>query len=279
MSGQMKKVKAYYFSPTGTTESVIRKLATDLSLKMQCVEAPDFVDFTPLNARQEKQPILVKDSLLILGVPVYAGRVPNILLNYLGQFKSENSDVILVAVYGNRAFDDALEELRSIFAENGFRILGAGAFVGAHAFSNKIATGRPDDKDFNMIESFAAAMANRLSNTLLSPYIHPFEIPGEVPFRPYYRPLDVDGNPFDFKAIKPMTLATCIHCGLCADKCPVQSISHEDHQTLIGKCIKCCSCVKRCPVNAKRFDDSNFIKHKRELEVQCVDRQESKFFI
>lgn len=275
----MKKVKAYYFSPTGTTECVVKKLATDLSLIMNCVEAPDFVDFTPLKARQEASEIVIKDSLLILGVPVYAGRVPNILLNYLGQFRSENSDVIIVTVFGNRAFDDALVELHSIFAENGFRILGAGAFVGTHAFSDIIATGRPDDEDFKVIACFVEALKNHLSNTTLSPYLLPFEIPGEVPFRPYYRPLDVDGNPFDFKVIKPVTLASCIHCGLCADKCPVQSISHEDHQTLTGRCIKCCSCIKRCPVDAKRFDDPNFIKHKRELEVQCVIRQESKFFI
>lgn len=95
--------------------------------------------------------------------------------------------------------------------------------------------------------------------------------------RPYYRPLDANGEPFDFKSIKPVTLENCIHCGTCAVKCPVQSISHEDHKTILGKCIKCCACVKRCPAEAKKFDDVNFIKHQVELEERCRDRKEPEY--
>jgi hypothetical protein len=54
---------------------------------------------------------------------------------------------VVVAVYGNREYEDALLELK-IFAEAaGFRPIAAGVFLGEHSFSTQdmpIAAGRPD---------------------------------------------------------------------------------------------------------------------------------------
>jgi len=276
-------IQAYYFSPTGTTEKVVRRIADGLANRCGCFEKPHVVNFTDYKERQGDMPIVIKDSVLIVGVPVYAGRVPNVLLSYLKRFKGENSQVVLIVLYGNRAYDDALIELREIFIKVGFTVVGAGAFIGEHAFSKVLAAGRPDAEDClkadTLVEQISLNLKNFKSNENRDNASLLGSIAGEVALRPYYRPLDKDGNPFDFKTIKPVTLDSCVHCGICAAACPVQSIDYIDHKTILGKCIKCCACVKRCPTHAKVFDDPNFIKHKIELECQCVERQEPELFL
>lgn len=55
-----------------------------------------------------------KNEILVLGVPVYAGRVPNVLLKYLNMITSNGALAIPIVVYGNRNYDDALIELKDI---------------------------------------------------------------------------------------------------------------------------------------------------------------------
>ncbi len=46
----------------------------------------------------------------------------------------------------------------------------------------------------------------------------------------------------------------CIHCGLCAGKCPVENIKMSDdhHPTWLhnGRCLTCFACYHHCPANA-----------------------------
>ncbi len=237
------------------------------------------IDFTPLSERTTNDEIRIScDELFILGIPVYAGRVPNVLLPYLKRFKGDNTKAVIVAVYGNRHYDDALMELSQLLVSNGFDVIAGCAFIGEHAFSNVLAAGRPDTNDRLACKRFAYDIANKLKH-MDSQRVDEFIMPGQWPLRPYYRPVDDDGVAFDFKRIVPITMATCIECGLCAEICPVQSISYLDYRTNTGICIKCCACVKHCPEGAKQFDDPNFLKHKKELEVDFFSRRSPECFL
>ncbi len=276
---------AAYFSPTGTTRKIVMALSAHLKDAMTTnseltndiisIELKT-IDFTPLTERTSNDEIRIKcDELFILGIPVYAGRVPNVLLPYLKRFKGDNTKAVIVAVYGNRHYDDALMELSQLFVSNGFDVVAGCAFIGEHAFSNVLAAGRPDTEDLLLCKQYAYEIANKLTNL----ESRCFMIPGQWPLRPYYRPVDDDGAAFDFKRIVPVTKSTCIECGLCANLCPVQSISNSDNRTITGMCIKCCACVKHCPVEAKQFDDPNFMKHKKELEVDFFCRRSPECFL
>ena len=75
-----KTVWAVYFSGTGTTERTVRSVAGELA-RMLSGPCRSF-DFTRPQARQKELSFCERD-LVVFGTPVYAGRVPNVLLPYL----------------------------------------------------------------------------------------------------------------------------------------------------------------------------------------------------
>ena len=53
----------------------------------------------------------------------------------------------MVAVFGNRAYDDALLEMQDVASEIGFRVIAAVAAVAEHSIIRKYGKGRPDADD------------------------------------------------------------------------------------------------------------------------------------
>lgn len=270
------KIYTLYFSGTGTTKKVTQHLANSLAMKMEGHVEVNNIDFS-LPEIREQVPSFKDGDLVIVGIPVYAGRVPNVLLKYLNSLKGNGAQVVALVLYGNRNFDDALIELTDILADTGFKIVAAGAFIGEHSFSNILAKGRPDERDLEKVEAFARDIFTKISKFEDFPALL---IRGEKPYRKYYQPKDRFGNPFDFRLITPQTNKdACINCKKCAEICPMGSVSFEDISELCGICIKCCACIKNCPVEAKYFDDANYIKHQCELESIYAERREPEIFI
>ena len=50
-------------------------------------------------------------------MPVYAGRVPALAVERLKGIKTSGVKCVIVAVYGNRAYEDALVEMQDIATE------------------------------------------------------------------------------------------------------------------------------------------------------------------
>lgn len=261
---RIKKVWAVYFSGTGTTEKTVRRIAAGTA---QALDAELAVyDFTTPAARQRELRFNAEE-LAVLGVPVYAGRVPNVLLPYLTkQLHGGGALAVPVVLFGNRNFDDGLIELRNILTEDGFMPVAGGAFVGEHAFSRTLSAGRPNGDDLAEMDAFARRAAEKVTALTAAP-AEPVAVWGETPIRPYYTPRDRHGNPINILKVKPKTdMDRCGGCGLCAARCPMGSIDPADVSQVTGICIKCCACVKGCPAEAKYFDDAGYLYHKSELE-------------
>ena len=159
----LRQIYALYFSPTGGTEKIVSSIADTLS---RSLELPvHLVDFTYLENRQ-KEYHFPNDSLVIIGTPVYAGRIPN---KILPDFKkcivgAGHTPVIPVCVYGNRNYDEALRELLLLSEENGCIPVAAVAMISQHAFSDTLAKGRPDIQDFKKLNSFSKNIAQLLKD-------------------------------------------------------------------------------------------------------------------
>ena len=275
---EIKHVWAVYFSGTGTTQKVVTTLSKSVAQGLVC-DWQEYCFNLPKDREQELS--FGPQDLVVLGVPVYAGRVPNLLLPYVqGKIKGNGALAVPVVLYGNRNFDDGLMELRNVARDNGFHPITAGAFVGEHSFSRILGAGRPDSEDMALVQTLAEKTIDKVKALTEAP-AQAVEVEGCDPIRPYYTPRDRHGEPIkDFLKAKPVTDPDkCVKCGLCARLCPMGSIDPNDVSNVVGKCIKCCACVKKCPMGAKYFDHEGYLYHQHELEDQYAGRRaESKIF-
>jgi len=265
-------INAMYFSPTGTTEKVVSAIAGKLAGQK------DFTafDFT-LPANRKEPAKFTKQDLVVAGIPVYAGRVPNVLLPYLNTLEGNGALAAAVVLYGNRNYDDALIELKDILTGRGFKVIAAGAFIGEHAFSTVLGAGRPDREDLQTAVSFAGEINSKLE---AGKDFGDLTVKGSKPYNKYYVPKTENGEDNkEFRKVTPKTSEDCTDCKTCAEVCPLGSIDYENVKLLTGICIKCCACVKKCPVNAKYFDDPGYLFHKTQLETTYTERREPELFI
>ena len=269
---EIKTVWAVYFSGTGTTQKVVTTLAKSVAQSL----GAGYQEYSfNLPQAREKELTFAPEDLVVLGVPVYAGRVPNLLLPYVqNKIHGNGALAVPVVLYGNRNFDDGLMELRSVSRDNGFHPITAGAFVGEHSFSRILGAGRPDGEDMALVQALAEKTIGKVKALTQAP-AQAVEVEGCDPIRPYYTPRDRHGEPIkDFLKAKPVTDPDkCVKCGLCARLCPMGSIDPNNVSNVVGKCIKCCACVKKCPMGAKYFDHEGYLYHQHELEDQYAGRR------
>lgn len=276
---QTMRVVKIYFSPTGNTKSVVDAVASSIDPKGK--NTID-LDITLYDSRVGFHYAAQPQDLVIFGMPVYAGRIPNLLLPFVKSVTG-GPDVpqggiraVPIVTYGGRNYDDALIELADILENSGFSVVAAGAFIAEHSFSNKICNSLPDNDSL----SFAAKLGGiALGNGITAGngdyeeyrrneiFVGKQSIKGRCEGeRVYYRPAYADGSPINMLKVKPITRENCSGCGLCASRCPMGVISAEDPAKITGPCIKCNRCVRECPVGAKYFDDAGYLYHVHDLE-------------
>jgi NAD(P)H-dependent FMN reductase len=127
---EVQALKLVCFSPTGTTKAIIQGIARGITQSTAAL-----IDITKPNAR--KQQLQTSESeLLVVAVPVYMGRVPALLIEWLHTIKAHNTPAVCIVVYGNRVYDDALLELKDILVKCGCIPIACAAYIGEHSFSS-----------------------------------------------------------------------------------------------------------------------------------------------
>lgn len=269
-------VKAVFYSATGNTEKVVTGIAVQTAARLGVPWKK--INYTLPEERKAHWDFAPTD-LVIFGTPVYAGRVPNKMLPYVQNgFSGNGALAVPVVTFGNRNFDNALIELRNELENNGFHTIAGAAFAASHVFSEKIAAGRPDAKDMEVLRQFSTAVADKIDQLEQVPSA-PVAVRGKEPVGPYYTPLGIDGQPAVFLKAKPKVKAeSCNGCGICCTVCPMGSIKYGSLPEFQGICIKCQACVKQCPQGALYFDDPAFLSHVAMLEKHFSRRRKPEVF-
>ena len=222
----LKTVDFYYFSPTGGTRKAGGLLASGLAETVREIDLAEKNIPTP------------SSDLVVVAAPVFAGRIPAIVSEKLAGLHGAGRKAVTVAVYGVRAYDDALLELNDGMKNSGFEVVASAALIAQHSIVPEVGAGRPDGADAAEIRSFAQQILNAVregkTGAVSVPGNHPYRDPMKVP-------------------ATPISLDACTSCGQCAAVCPTDAISitAQGVTTDIAKCIMCMACTAHCPVRAR----------------------------
>lgn len=261
---EISKAKLVYYSPTGTGKRTVSAIMQGTGLDY------DYIDLTPPDAAMKNYSV-AKDELAIIAAPVYSGRIPGVALDRIKKVKGDGTPAVLVAVYGNRAFEDALLELKDVTSELGFNAVAGAAFIGQHSFDAKetpIATGRPDADDIKKAKEFGAKVMEKLGGIEEIPEL---SVPGNHPYR--------QGGGGDPRS--PETNPdTCILCGMCARVCPTGCVEVSDGvETDKTMCTACSACVQNCPTGARHWQHEGILKAAKWLATEYGARREPEVFL
>lgn len=219
------KMEVYYFSPTGGTKKVSDIFAAAVGKEVVWHDLGDKQTLV-------KQP---QGELVVVAAPVFGGRIPSVVREKIKTLAGKGKKAVTIAVYGNRAYEDALLEMNDILMQGGFTVIASAAFVAQHSIVPEVGAGRPDAEDEKEIRAFAEAVKNSTSTENI-------QVPGNHPYKPEMN-----------VAAAPLSLPSCTACGACAKICPTDAIANEDGNmvTDAAKCILCMACVHACPLQAR----------------------------
>ena len=257
------QARLIYFSPTQTTKKIVSAIADGLQ-----AESIKHLDLT-LPEAESSAPEEIRNGLAIIGVPVHGGRVPLLAVERLRLLRARKIPAVIVVVYGNRAYDDALLELRDLSVELGFVPFAAGAFIAEHSYATEkmpIANGRPDKEDLEKAREFGWMIRERLEQINLQAYLPRLAVPGNLPYK----------ERWPQPRATPITHAElCTRCERCAVLCPTRAITMEGIAVSdADRCIICCACVKLCPEGARSLTDEHVRKRAEAVSMQCQERKE-----
>lgn len=254
---KVNSIYAIYFSPTNTSKKSVIAIAQGLKGKLE------EIDLTLKNNLKRHQ--FTSNDIVVVGFPVYGGRILPEALERLKLMQGNNTPCIISVTYGNRHYDDALLELFNVVKELGFIPMGAAALIGQHTYG-KIQVGRPNHDDLLQDKLFGSQIAAKLEIddfSLVSP-------PGNFPYKE-----GMFGGQFI-----PATNKQCNQCGLCVKKCPMQAIDANDCKTINEQCISCFRCISICPLKAKSMDDNQKYQiFAKEFSERLAKARDNEYFM
>jgi ferredoxin/flavodoxin len=245
--------QSLYFSPTGSTRRIVEAIAEGTGV-------PSFAPISVTTPRERDSfSGQIDGDLLIVGVPVYAGRIPSFVPSPLSQVDGAGRWALPVAVCGNVRMGTCLAGLCAVLKRQRFTIPAAGNFVAQHSFvcaGFPIVEGRPDQDDLRQAAEFGRRVAGRIAEGA--------EDITCVYGRFLYIRMYVSGSTeaTGFVSMGERHRATirvsehnadlCDDCGNCVEVCPTGSIDPQSYFVEDETCIRCFACTAVCLPGAKQ---------------------------
>ena len=244
------------FSPTGGTQKVANILAVEFSQTSKTVDLLDDIRETTFSA----------DDICVIAMPAFGGRVPSVCEQRMEKLQGNGAKAVLVAVFGNRAIDDTLLDMKELALAHGFVPVAGIEAVAEHSVIRKFGAGRPDAEDVADLKEFAKQIKAVLESGSVPADL---TVPGNKPLKER-----VNGP------MKPYGGATCNACGLCVWRCPVRAIPVEDPKSVDKeKCISCLHCIAICPRSARQLAPELLAASEEKMAAVCTERKANKLHL
>lgn len=253
----IKTVHFISFSPCGGTEKVSHAIARDISL-------PKKMHNITLSKNRENRIAFGEEDLVFLAFPVIGGRMPRFFGEFISILRGNGTPLVLVSVYGNRAYEGSFLDMDKGLRPNGFNPVAAIAAVAEHSLNPLAATGRPDADDAGKLAGFGCQALEKAQGGggIAAPGKYPaWSLPPGI--MPLFPETDADA---------------CTRCGACVGVCPNKAIPADSpDKTLLDKCIVCAACIKYCPAKARTigFASPEIMKEMaRHRDAMMLERKE-----
>lgn len=242
------RICIYYFSGTGNTEYVARKL-------QQCFrERSESCDVLPLEEITLGRAKFIAGSydLVGLGFPVHALDAPSIFRDFIGLLPNARQDYFLFKTAGDRfLWGGSSHALRLELANKGWRLKHEAFYLMPSNVFTKADSNKVQRRAVQAIRDAQTAVEEILA-----------EKKKLLPSNTLMRVANLF-NRFETEGCKHCSSGwyadeNCSSCGLCVSSCPTANISFQDGKLhFADKCILCLRCRWFCPANAihhQRFE-------------------------
>lgn len=274
----------YFFSPTGGTKKAGGIFCESISERVKMIDLGQGDNEGDLKTAENKTAVEAEAAeaagsaegtqeaepvLTVIAAPVFSGRIPEFVTKKLKQLDGSGKKAVTLAVYGNRAYEDALLELNDVAKEQGFQVIASAALIAQHSMAPEVGKGRPDEADKKEIQAFAQKVLEKIEANHEDGG-EPAKVPGNYPYR------EAKGMP-----VTPISLPACNLCGRCENICPTKAISIKEKkvETSAENCMLCMACTAVCLEQARILPPSIQEKMGQMLGALKNVRKENEFFL
>lgn len=232
----MKRIDIYYFSGTGNTLLVAKKMREVFESKGCVVKL--------FNIEKEYPEHIEPNNIIGLAFPIAIGTTYPVVMNFIKRMpKVENTNVFMVATMGGLAVGIA-SYIKSLLIKKGYKTTGAKYIIMPDNF---MPSAKKDIKNPKILErglNKAATYAQNLWDANTNWF--------SIPIFPslYYFLSQYIFKLKSFKTSIKVDTEKCVKCGLCAKLCPVNNIVVRDYPVMLGACELCLRCLAFCPAHA-----------------------------
>lgn len=230
------KISIVYFSGTGNTKAIAEGYNELLLKKGHSVEILSI----------EESVVMSDHDLLIIGGPIYAGNMPDELINWVRKnVKSvENKGAIVYSTSAGLLNANGVKSIGKKLEKKGYNLIDLVTFEMPRNFY--IDKYEPTAEEVQKKEFGDAA--NKIVES-----VGCFEHPKLLKVEESVLMMDLLADLFrvmaKFMGTSFAINENCVGCGLCEANCPKKNINYREKK-YHHNCMMCTRCIHNCPVNA-----------------------------